>query len=172
MPEAAILQLLSTYRLRVGEITRLQLDDIDWSAETLHIRHSKTGAQSLLPLTEPVGEAPIDYLRHGHSKTDAREIFVRSRAPYRPLSRIYSEVLRRMEAAGVRPSGKRGPHMTPSIISLYLMSRSTKIRPRTRSKTSFRLDSLSSVTRFVSPPSRLRNLRRDDCCSVSASAAE
>ncbi|GLS32434.1 Site-specific recombinase XerD [Mesorhizobium albiziae] len=107
----AILQLLSTYGLRVGEITRLRLDDIDWRAEALHIRHSKTGAHSLLPLMEPVGESLINYLRHGRPQTDAREIFIRSRAPYHRMSGIYSEVRRRMEAAGVKPSGKRGPHI-------------------------------------------------------------
>ena len=42
----AMLLLLSTYGLRDGEITRLRLEDIDWRAETLHIRHSKTGASS------------------------------------------------------------------------------------------------------------------------------
>jgi len=107
----AILLLLSTYGMRAGEIAQLRLDDIDWRAETLRIRHSKTGARSLLPLMEPVGKALIDYLQHGRPKTDAREIFIRSRAPYRPLSHIYSEVRGRMEAAGVRPSGKRGPHI-------------------------------------------------------------
>jgi site-specific recombinase XerD len=78
----AILQLLSTYGLRVGEITHLRLEDIDWRAEILRIRHSKTSAHSLLPLMEPVGEALINYLRHGRPQTDAREIFIRSRAPY------------------------------------------------------------------------------------------
>jgi integrase/recombinase XerD len=107
----AILQLLSIYGLRAGEISHLRLEDIDWRAETLHIRHSKTGAHSLLPLMESVGEALISYLQHGRPKTDAREIFIRSRAPYRPMVGIYSEVLRRMEAAGVRPTGKRGPHI-------------------------------------------------------------
>jgi integrase/recombinase XerD len=107
----AILQLLSTYGLRAGEITHLKLNDIDWRADTLHIHHSKTGAHSLLPLLEPVGEALISYLRDGRPQTDTREIFIRSRAPYRRMVRIYSEVLRRMEAAGVKPSGKRGPHI-------------------------------------------------------------
>lgn len=107
----AILQLLSTYGLRAGEISHLRLDDIDWRAETLRIRHSKTGAHSLLPLMQPVGEALINYLRDGRPQTDAREIFIRSRAPYLHMSRIYSGVRRRMEAAGVKPSGKRGPHI-------------------------------------------------------------
>lgn len=107
----AILQLLSTYGLRAGEITHLQLDDINWHAETLHICHSKTRAHSLLPLMEPVGEALLNYLREGRPETEVREIFIRTRAPYRPLSGIYSEVRRRLEAAGVHPHGKCGPHI-------------------------------------------------------------
>ena len=106
----AMLLLLSTYGMRSGEIRRLRLDDIDWRAETLHIHHSKTGMHSLLPLMEPVGEALLNYLHRGRPKTDVREIFIRTRAPYRPLSRIYSEVRRRLEAAGVKPHGKCGPH--------------------------------------------------------------
>jgi integrase/recombinase XerD len=106
----AILQLLSTYGMRAGEIKGLRLDDVDWRAETLRIRHSKTGRHSLLPLMEPVGESLLNYLRRGRPQTDVREIFIRTRAPYRPLSRIYSEVRRRLEAAGVKQRGKCGPH--------------------------------------------------------------
>jgi integrase/recombinase XerD len=106
----AILLLLSTYGMRAGEITRLRLDDIDWRAETLRIRHSKTGAHSLLPLLAPVGKALLNYLRRGRPKTDVREVFVRTRAPYRRLSYIYSELRRRLQAAGVKPRGKCGPH--------------------------------------------------------------
>jgi integrase/recombinase XerD len=106
----AILLLLSTYGLRDGEITRLRLDDIDWRAETLHIRHSKTGANSKLPLMAEVGEALLNYLRRGRPRTDAREIFIRTRAPYRRLASLYSEVHMRLKAAGVKPQGKCGPH--------------------------------------------------------------
>jgi integrase/recombinase XerD len=107
----AILQLLAIYGLRSGEISRLRLEDIDWRADILHIRRSKTGDHSWLPLLEVVGEALIDYLRHGRPETDVREIFVRTRAPYVPMVRIYSEVSRRIEAAGITLSGKRGPHI-------------------------------------------------------------
>ena len=107
----AILQLLATYGLRSGEISRLRLEDIDWRADTLHVRRSKTGDHSLLPLFEPVGEALINYLGHGRPKTGVREIFVRTRAPYVAMVRIYSEVSRRIEAAGITLSGKRGPHI-------------------------------------------------------------
>lgn len=106
----AILLLLSTYGMRSGELARLRFEDIDWRAQTLRIGHSKTGAHSLLPLLAPVGEALLNYLRRGRPKTDAREVFVRTRAPYRRLSRIYSEVRRRLEATGAKPHGKCGPH--------------------------------------------------------------
>jgi len=106
----AILLLLSTYGMRNGEIRRLRLDDINWRAETLRVHHSKTGTYSLLPLMEPVGEALLNYLRRGRPKTDIREIFIRTRAPYQPLSSIYSEVRQRLKEAGVKPSGKSGPH--------------------------------------------------------------
>jgi integrase/recombinase XerD len=106
----AILLLLSTYGLRDGEIKRLRLEDIDWRAETLHIRHSKTGANSQLPLLGEVGEALLDYLLHGRPKTEAREVFIRTRAPYRPLAAIYSEIRRRLADVGVKPPGKCGAH--------------------------------------------------------------
>jgi site-specific recombinase XerD len=57
-----------------------------------------------------VGEALLNYLHRGRPKTEAREIFIRTRAPYRPLSSLYSEVRGRLETAGVKPHGKCGPH--------------------------------------------------------------
>lgn len=107
----AMLQLLATYGLRSGEIRNLLLEDIDWRAESLRVRHSKTGACSFLPLMAPVGEALLDYLRRGRPQTNRREVFIRSRAPYRPLRNLHSEIRRRLWAAGVKPPGKCGPHV-------------------------------------------------------------
>jgi len=107
----AILLLLATYGLRSGEVRNLAIEDIDWRSESLRVRHSKTGACSFLPLLPQVGEALLAYLRHGRPKTDRREVFIRSRAPYRPLRALASEVRRRLWAAGVKPQGKSGPHI-------------------------------------------------------------
>ena len=109
----AILQVLATYGLRVGEITRLRLNDVDWRTEHLRVRHSKSGAQSLLPLMEPVGEALINYFRVRTSEDrfagDLRSYACALSPAVR--DRIYSAVRGRMEAAGVKLSGKRGPHI-------------------------------------------------------------
>jgi len=109
----AILRLLATYGLRAGEITHLQLDDIDWRADRFCVRHTKTGFQSVFPLLPREGEALLEYLRRGRPHTDVREVFIRTRAPYRGFdcgSTLYTPIRRRLDAAGVHPKGKRGPH--------------------------------------------------------------
>ncbi|RWO03527.1 MAG: integrase [Mesorhizobium sp.] len=107
----ALLQILATYGLRSGEIRNLRIEDIDWRTEVIRVRHSKTQACSLLPLMEPVGEAVLAYLRSGRPATDAREIFIRTRAPYRKLEKLYSLVRQRLRDAGIKPPGKCGPHI-------------------------------------------------------------
>ena len=107
----AILQLLAVYGLRSGEIRHLRIEDIDWRTEAIHVRHHKTRASTSLPLLEPVGEAVLAYLRSGRPVTEAREIFIRTRAPYRNLDKLYSVVRRRLRDAGVQPPGKCGPHI-------------------------------------------------------------
>jgi integrase/recombinase XerD len=109
----AILLLLATYGMRAGEITRLQLNDIEWRADRIFVRHTKTGSQSILPLMPAVGEALLAYLRRGRPRTDAREIFIRMRAPYQGFesgSSLYASTRRWLDAASVQPDGKRGPH--------------------------------------------------------------
>lgn len=107
----AILQLLATYGLRSGEICSLRIEDINWRAEAIRIRHTKTRASSFLPLMAPVGEAVLAYLQSGRPSTDAREIFIRAKAPYRKLDLLASMVRRRLAAAGVTPAGKSGSHI-------------------------------------------------------------
>lgn len=81
----AMLLLLATYGLRAKQICKLCLEDIDWRHETLRIPAIKGGSVITLPLNSDVGEAIIDYLRNGRPHWPAREIFLRVRAPIRPL---------------------------------------------------------------------------------------
>lgn len=109
----AILLLLARYGVRAGEVTALRLDDLDWGHDRLRIHHAKTGAHSELPLLGDVGEAIVRYLQHGRPRVTCRELFIRNRAPYRPFqsgSSLYTPIRRRLEAAGISPRGKKGPH--------------------------------------------------------------
>ena len=69
----AVLQLLATYGLREGEICRLRLEDVNWRGESLRIRHTKTNAYSYMPLLAAVGEALLDYLRHGRPQVEGQQ---------------------------------------------------------------------------------------------------
>jgi integrase/recombinase XerD len=109
----AILTLLATYGLRAGELVALRLEDIDWRNELIRIRHTKTKTRSELPLLRKPAEAILAYLRHGRPQTERREVFLRTLAPYHPLSGpspLYKIIARNLVDAHTIPPGKRGPH--------------------------------------------------------------
>lgn len=82
----AMLILLVRLGLRAGEVRSLNLEDIDWRAGDLLVR-GKGNRVERLPLPAEVGEALAAYLRHGRPVTaQGRTVFVRVRAPHRPLS--------------------------------------------------------------------------------------
>jgi integrase/recombinase XerD len=82
----AILMLLVTYGLRSREVAALTLDHIDWRRERLAVPERKAGHSTAFPLSAAVGEALVDYLRHGRPETDERRVFFRAVAPVVPIS--------------------------------------------------------------------------------------
>ena len=82
----AILLLAARLGLRAGDIRTLRLEQLDWDHARIHVKQAKTGAPVELPLLEDVGQALIDYLRHGRPKTARREIFLRHIAPFEPFA--------------------------------------------------------------------------------------
>ncbi|MBK7049430.1 MAG: tyrosine-type recombinase/integrase [Rhodoferax sp.] len=76
----AIVRCALDLGLRSGEIARLSLDDIDWRASTLTLRHTKGGREDLLPLPATTGAAIAAYLKQ-RPRTTNRAIFVRLMAP-------------------------------------------------------------------------------------------
>ena len=75
----AMFLLMATYGLRACEITTLTLDDVEWRARRLRIPQRKTRGSLWLPLTDDVGNALLDYLRHGRQGLGVR----RQRVPFR-----------------------------------------------------------------------------------------
>jgi integrase len=109
----AILMLLATYGLRAGEVAQLRLEDIDWRAEKLHVRQTKTGNELFLPLVPAVGNALLNYLRRGRPQTELREVFLHARAPLGPFrggSSLHGVVAHRLKEAGIQVEGRHGPH--------------------------------------------------------------
>ena len=82
--DRAILLLLARMGLRAGDVVQLRLDDIDWRSATLSVC-GKNRRQTLLPLTQEVGDGIVDYLLHGRPATTSDCMFVRAIAPFRPF---------------------------------------------------------------------------------------
>jgi site-specific recombinase XerD len=83
----AILILVTRLGLRAGEVRSLKLEDIRWEKAQLQLFQPKTKNNVLLPLSEEIGQALIDYIRNGRpSVVTCREVFVRHMAPFQPFS--------------------------------------------------------------------------------------
>jgi integrase/recombinase XerD len=82
----AVLTVLVRLGLRAGEAARLALDDIDWRAGEIVVR-GKANCSERLPLPTDVGEAVAACLERGRpASARGRTVFVRIKAPHRPLS--------------------------------------------------------------------------------------
>jgi len=82
----AILLLASRLGLRLGDIKNLRLDDLHWDSATIEIEQSKTGAPLVLPMSEEIGTALIDYLRAGRPAVTHRQVFLSLTRPFAPFS--------------------------------------------------------------------------------------
>jgi len=100
----AILQLLSSYGVRGGQVRALKLEDIQWREERIRFSAMKGGKEVLEPLTDAVGESLLDYLRHGRPEAIYPEVFLTARAPFKPLTDSGAVTMlarQRMRRAGV-----------------------------------------------------------------------
>ena len=100
----AILQLLSTYGVRGGQLRTLRLDELDWARDRILFKAAKHGKDVWVPMTLEVGEAVLDYLQNGRPACSCPEVFLTSRAPYHPFphsSTLSAIVQRRLCAAGI-----------------------------------------------------------------------
>jgi site-specific recombinase XerD len=107
----AVLSLLASYGLRCGEVERLTLEDLDWVAEKIHITRPKLRRVQCYPLSAPVGEAILRYLRRARPRCGHRALFLTINAPFRPLSAKSVSAMVRMRLAEQGLTGKRrGAH--------------------------------------------------------------
>ena len=77
----AIVRCALDLGLRSGEVTNLQLTDIDWKAGTITLKHTKSLRVDVLPLPAPTGQALAADVQHERPKTSNPFIFVRLLPP-------------------------------------------------------------------------------------------
>ncbi|MGA2032575.1 MAG: tyrosine-type recombinase/integrase [Thermoguttaceae bacterium] len=117
----AILMLLAIYGLRGGEVRTLRLEDFDWERELLFVAGSKTRRTRRYPLSRPVGEAILRYLKEVRPRSLHRNLFLTLHPPFRPLTDLWPVVGKRLRplAASLR---HHGPHALRHACATHLMA--------------------------------------------------
>jgi integrase/recombinase XerD len=108
--DRAIILLLAVYGLRIGEVCRLTLDDLDWTNEKIRVRRLKNKRIQEYPLTAEVGNAILKYLQSVRPQEAARFLFLRLRTPYGPMT---THGASSCIAVHIRALGCRLPHYGP-----------------------------------------------------------
>ena len=120
----AMVMLLARLGLRCVEISRLELEDIDWRAGELVVS-GKARWHDPLPLPDDVGNALTAYLalRGGHA---SRRVFLTVRAPIRPIrADLVGDVVQRYcRRAGVPHVG---PHRLRHALATELLARGASL---------------------------------------------
>ena len=125
----AILRLVASYGLRIGQAIHLRVGDIDFRQQLIHFPAEK-GCKALpFPVLKEVAEALLDYLRErGDAPTD--QVFLTVRGARRPLginnhpgSALKSYFLR----AGIRAT-RYGAHAIRHAFATRLMQQGTPLK--------------------------------------------
>ena len=128
--DRAILLLLARLGFRAGDIVQLRLDDIDWEEATIQVS-GKSRRQVRLPLTQEVGDAISDYLLYGRPRTDANELFIRSRAPFRAFAShcaVSVLVACAMRRAGVTCKSRGAAHVLRHSAATSMLRQGTSLQ--------------------------------------------
>lgn len=111
-----ILLLAAEYGWRSSDIVNFRFSQIDWDKSVIRFSQHKTDIPVEYPMLSSVGNAIIDYLKHGRPITDSEEIIVSAESAKkgRPLSppTVHSIVTKYMRKADIKnwKNKKHGPH--------------------------------------------------------------
>lgn len=125
----AILQLVATYGVRIGQVTTLKLNDINWREGIISFSSSKGGMPLCFPLQPDVASALLAYFRT-RGKTPFPEVFLTVRGNPRPLgenNHLNSSMADYYRRAGIHSSTK-GSHAIRHAFATRLMEQEVSIK--------------------------------------------
>lgn len=128
-----ILLLAAEYGWRTKDIVNFRFNQIDWDKNVIHFSQSKTNIPVEYPLLSSVGNAIIDYLKHGRPKTDAEEIIVaadsvRKGQPLSPPT-VHSIVSKYMNRANIKnwKIKKHGAHSLRHSLATNMLKKNVSM---------------------------------------------
>lgn len=126
----AMTLLAARYGLRASDIVGLRFINLDWDHDRISIIQKKTEKRVLLPLSEEVGTAIIEYIRYARPAVDHPCVFISAQAPFKPLSySVMASFLQKyMLRAGIDSTNKKkGPHALRHSLATNLLGVNTSL---------------------------------------------
>ncbi len=109
----ALILLMASYGMRVGDILNLKLTDIDWDSMAIRFRQEKTSVVNSLPIIDVVGWALADWITNARPKqASTNHLFTRLTAPYCGMQSLAYVFRKHTALAGIPRTdcGRAGPH--------------------------------------------------------------
>ncbi len=130
--DSAILTMLTDYGVRGIQIRKLKLSDIDWSNDRIHFPKVKRGSRLVMPLTPPVGNSLLRYLREARPQAPYSEVFLSftKQEPFYDAGSLTYMVYSRLKKAGIQlPEGVPvGTHLFRHSLASRLLQKDVPLK--------------------------------------------
>ena len=83
-----IILIAARLGLRISNILNIKLKDIDWQNHKLNITQTKNKNLNILPLTNEIGWAIIDYIKKSRPKCNNEYLFVKFKYPFDKINQF------------------------------------------------------------------------------------
>lgn len=115
--------LLARLGLRLYEVLRLTIDDIDWDAGEVLIR-GKGQELTRMPLPEEPARLLFEYITQDRPKSKSREVFLKDRAPHEGIARttLPIDLKRILKDAGISNPSHTGSRIFRHSFATHMVS--------------------------------------------------
>lgn len=126
----AVLQLLVSYGVRIGQVTTLKLQDIHWQEGIICFPTCKHSNPLHLPLNTSVAKALLEYIKKDRNELDFDEVFLTIRGDHRPLSEYnhYYTCLKKYYVAANIDVHSRGARSIRHAFASHLVEQKTPFK--------------------------------------------
>lgn len=126
----AMILLVARLGLRCSDLSNLQFKNILWENGAISLTQKKTGEKLELPLFNEIGNAIIDYLKHGRPESKLPFVFLRQVPPYDIMGHnaLYGIIQKYIKLSGIKYDERHhGPHAFRHSLATNLLAKETPL---------------------------------------------